>query len=399
MRANNIRILCSVIKVDLVHEDEDGTLTQFFDAADSPLMCSEELRSHLKEKILAQNGPYLYQGEEHCYFAALHADNGLLYMGPMCHEKLTGPARRRMCRYYGVTGDDLRVLPVFTLPEIRNMILLSNTVLRNASLEQEELLQLNRIISENDEERKQDQERYVMKEEEENEDDAFRHSYYEEQMILQAVREGNAQEAVRIAENMDRDAGRLGSDDMRHRLNLAIVGITLCSRAAIEGGISPMEAYRVSGFYIRKCDACRDAAHMLHYRNRAIEELAGRVAEHLDRTRSSDHVERCRDYVRKHYREKLYLDEIAESLGLSPGYLSKLFKKETGMCLQDYINEERVARAANLLVYSELPLAEIAAYVHFPNQSYFGKIFKQYKGMTPKAWRDRYKTAEFRETK
>ena len=65
MRANNIRILCSVIKVDLVHEDEDGTLTQFFDAADSPLMCSEELRSHLKEKILAQNGPYLYQGEEH----------------------------------------------------------------------------------------------------------------------------------------------------------------------------------------------------------------------------------------------------------------------------------------------------------------------------------------------
>ncbi len=399
MKENSIRILCSVIKVDIVYEDADGRLTRFFDAADSPLMCSEGLRSHLKENMQKQKAPYLMKGEEECYFAALHADRGLLYMGPMCHQKLTGPARRRMCRHYGVQGDDLRVLPVFTLPEIRDMILLANTVLSNASLDQEELLRLNRIINENDEERKQDQERYVMKEEEENEDDAFRHSYYEEQMILQAVREGNAQEAVRIAENMDRDAGRLGSDDMRHRLNLAIVGITLCSRAAIEGGISPMEAYRVSGFYIRKCDACRDAAHMLHYRNRAIEELAGRVAEHLDRTRSSDHVERCRDYVRKHYREKLYLDEIAESLGLSPGYLSKLFKKETGMCLQDYINEERVARAANLLVYSELPLAEIAAYVHFPNQSYFGKIFKQYKGMTPKAWRDRYKTAEFRETK
>ena len=396
MRENHIRILCSVIKVDLVHEDESGTLTQFFDAADSPLMCSEELRSHLREKIRSQKAPYQYQGEEHCFFAALHADTGILFMGPMCHEKLTGPARKRMNRAYGVGGEDLRALPVFTLPEIRNMILLTNTVLSNASLDQEELLQLNRIISENDEERKRDQEIYVMREEEEDEDDAFRHSYHEEQMILQAVRDGNAVEAVRIAENMDRDAGRLGGNDMRHHLNLAIVGITLCSRAAIDGGLSPMEAYRISGYYIRKCDACRDAAHMLHYRNRAIEELAGRVAEVMDRTRSSDHVERCKDYVRKHYREKLYLDEIAGSLGLSPGYLSKLFKKETGMCLQDYINEERVVRAANLLVYSELPLAEIADYVHFPNQSYFGKIFKKYKGMTPRAWRERYKPAEFR---
>ena len=396
MRTNNIRILCSVIKVDLVHEDANGTLTQFFDAADSPLMCSEELRSHLREKIRAQKAPYLYQGEEHCYFAALHADHGLLYMGPMCSQKLTRPAIKLMSRYYGVEGDDLRVLPVFTLPEIRNMILLTNTVLSNASLEQEELLLLNRIISEKEEEIKRDQEAYVMKEEAEDEDDAFRHSYYEEQMILQAVQEGNAEEAVRIAENMDRDTGRLGGNDLRHQLNLAIVGITLCSRAAIDGGLSPMAAYRISGYYIRKCDACRDAAYMLHYRNRAIEELAGRVAEIMDRTRSSDHVERCKDYVRKHYREKLYLDEIAGSLGLSPGYLSKLFKKETGMCLQDYINEERVVRAANLLVYSELPLAEIADYVHFPNQSYFGKIFKKYKGMTPRAWRERYKPAEFR---
>ena len=81
--------------------------------------------------------------------------------------------------------------------------------------------------------------------------------------------------------------------------------------------------------------------------------------------------------MRKHYREKIYLEDIAEALGISPTYLSKLFKKETGQCLQDYINEERVFRAANLLIYSELSLTEIAEYVHFPNQSYFGKIFKQ----------------------
>ena len=398
MRENHIRILCSVIKTDLVYEDQNGELTAFFDAVDSPLLCSSQLRLSLKEGMRGRTAPFLMQGEEGSYFAALAAEGGYLYMGPMCHGKLTGPARKRMYRSYGVSGDDLRVLPAFTLPEIRNMILLTNTVLSNASLEEEELLQLNRMIKENEQSRRNEQMAFVLREEEEDDSEAFRHSYHEEQLLMQAIREGRTAEAIRLAESMDRDTGRLSGEEFRHRLNLAVVGIALCARAAIEGGVSPMSAYRISGYYIRKCDACRDPAHMLHYRNRAIEELSGRVAELLDRSRSSDYVERCKDYIRKHYREKLYLEEIARHLGISPGYLSKLFKKETGMCLENYITEERVGRAANMLIYSEIPLSEIALYVHFPNQSYFGKIFKQYKGMTPRAYRERYKNAEFRES-
>jgi Response regulator containing CheY-like receiver domain and AraC-type DNA-binding domain len=285
-------------------------------------------------------------------------------------------------------------LPVFTLPEMRNMILLTNTVLENASLENEELLQLNRIITQNEQANRKEQVRFVLNEEEENDDSAYRHSYYEEQLLMQAIREGRAADAVRLAESMDRDSGRLAGDDVSHHRNLAIIGITLCSRAAIDGGVSPESAYRLSGYYIQKCDEAQDPAHMLHYRNRAIEELAGRVAEKLSRPHTSNHVERCKDYVRKHYREKIYLEDIADSLGISPGYLSKLFRKETGVCLQDYINEERVYRAANLLVYSDLSLPEIAEYVHFPNQSYFGKIFKKLKGMTPKEYRDQNKAKE-----
>ena len=133
---------------------------------------------------------------------------------------------------------------------------------------------------------------------------------------------------------------------------------------------------------------------MLHYRNRAIEELAGRVAEKLNKPRGSGYVERSRDYIRKHYREKIYLEDIAEAIGISPTYLSRLFKKETGICLQDAIHEERVFRAANLLLYSELSLTEIAQYVGFPNQSYMGKVFKKLRNITPMAYRDRFKNRE-----
>lgn len=398
MRENHVRILCSVLKVDMVYEAADGSLTAFFDTIDdSPLMRSAELRQLIRNGTASQTAPFLHRSSYDCYFAGIRAENGFLYMGPMCHQRLSAARRRQMNHSYGIDNEGLRVLPVFTLPEMRNMILLTNTVLENASLENEELLQLNRLINHSEQASRREQLRFVLNEEQENDDSAYRHSYHEEQLLMQAIREGRAADAVRLAESMDRDSGRLSREDVRHRRNLAIIGISLCARAAIDGGVSPESAYRLSGYYIQKCDEAQDPAHMLHHRNRAIEELAGRVAEKLDRPRISSHVERCKDYVRKHYREKIYLEDIADSLDLSPSYLSKLFKKETGECLQDFINEERVFRAANLLIYSDLSLSEIAEYVRFPNQSYFGKIFKKCKGMTPKEYRDKNRSLEYAE--
>ena len=402
MRENHIRILCSVLKVDIVYEGPDKTPTAFFDnSMESPLMQSSELRSILREGTSAQSGIYLWRDPFDCFYAGLHVDSSsaddslpnaccYLFMGPMAHQRLTAHQRHQMYHAFNIDTEDLPTLPVFTLPEIRNMALLANTVLENASLENEELLQLNRIINREEGQLKRDQTAFNLREEETDDEGACRHSYHEEQLVLQAIREGRAQDAIRISENMDRDSGRLSRSDVRHHRYLAIVGITLCSRAAIEGGVSPASIYRISGYYINKCDETNDPAYILHYRNRAIEELAGRVKEVLNKPRGSGYVEQCRDYIRKHYRDKVYLEDIADSLGLSPSYLSRLFKKQTGVCLQDAVNEERVYRAGNLLLYSDYSLTEIAHYVGFPNQSYLGKIFKKYKKMTPMAYRSAF---------
>ena len=182
---------------------------------------------------------------------------------------------------------------------------------------------------------------------------------------------------------------------MHHRKNLAIIGIALCSRAAIDGGLPPESAYQISGYYIEKCDATENAANMLLYRNKAIMELAGYIRDQHTSPSASNYSERCKDYIRKHYREKIYLQDIADSLGLSPTYLSRRFSKDTGECVQDYINRIRVYHASNLLLYSDRTLSEIAFYVGFPNQSYFGKIFKKFKNMSPKAYQDRYRSSEY----
>ena len=395
MAENHLRMLCSVIKVDLVYEAPDGGLIPFFDSVqDSPLLQSATLRDTLRAGIRAQTAPYLYKEKNGIFFAALHAGEGCLYMGPMCSEKRSALSRRQLYQSYGIDAASARSLPSFTLSEIRNMILLTNSALENGNLENEELMHLNEIISTGEKNFYTEQTHFVLREEAENDDAAFRHSYHEERLLMQAIREGRTEDAIRLAENMDRDSGRLAHTELSHWRNLAIIGISLCTRAAIEGGLSPEEGYRLSGYYIQKCDSAQDPAHLLHYRNRAIEELTVRIRQKQEKPRSSSHVERAKDYVRKHYREKIYLDEIAESIGVSATHLSKLFRKETGQCLQDYINEERVFRAANLLMYSELSLMEIAEYVHFPSQSYFGKIFKEFKGVSPRVFRDQYRARE-----
>lgn len=131
------------------------------------------------------------------------------------------------------------------------------------------------------------------------------------------------------------------------------------------------------------------------YRNHAIEELARRVQEQKEKRHTSNYTEQCKDYIYRHYREKIYLEDIADSLGISSSYLSRLFKRETKVSLQDFINDVKVEKAANLLVYSEETLPGIAEYVNFPSQSYFGKIFKQKMKMTPKQYRELHKPAEF----
>ena len=400
MPGENLRRFSSIIKVDMVYENQDGQLTAFFDDThDSLLMQDQSLREELRTRAASEAGPYMFKDSYNVCYAALQYRSGWLYVGPMCSEKLNPAKRRQYFRSHGIVSEDVRPLRAFTLREIVDITMLLASVIQGTALEDGELLGTKSLAPEPEPKRKQEQLNFVLNEEEENDDGAWRHSYHEEQLLMQAVREGRTRDAVRIAENMDADAGRLSAYESSHWRNLAIVDITLLARAAIDGGLSPEVAYRISGYYIRKCDSLQDQAQILRLRDRTIEELTARVNEKRKHIRSSNYVESCKDYVNKHYREKIYLDIIAESLGISPAYLSKLFKKETGICLQDYVNQVRVERAANLLMYSDKSLPAIAQYVHFPNQSYFGKMFKRFKNMTPREFRDNYKAREFREDK
>ena len=79
----------------------------------------------------------------------------------------------------------------------------------------------------------------------------------------------------------------------------------------------------------------------------------------------------------------LHWKKTAEAAGISASYLSRLFKKETGILFVDYIQKERIEAACNMLTYSDYTAAQISEYLCFSTQSYFIKIFRKYTGTTP----------------
>lgn len=94
-------------------------------------------------------------------------------------------------------------------------------------------------------------------------------------------------------------------------------------------------------------------------------------------------VEAAKEYVRENYGEKLTLAAIASKIGISQGYLSSVFKKQTGGNLNDYINQMKIEKAKELLEKHEYMMYEISDMLGFENPYYFSKVFKKLTGITP----------------
>ncbi len=92
-------------------------------------------------------------------------------------------------------------------------------------------------------------------------------------------------------------------------------------------------------------------------------------------------------YISEHYREKIYIDTLADMITVSPDYFTKMFKDSIGRTPIDYINGLRINRAMQMLATTDVSVNEISDTLGFSNPNYFHKIFKQYMDASPVAYR------------
>lgn len=97
---------------------------------------------------------------------------------------------------------------------------------------------------------------------------------------------------------------------------------------------------------------------------------------------------RTKQFIDKNYTQSISLKDIADTLYVSPHYLSHLFKKELGDSPFNYLISRRIEEAKRLLGHTDLPVHEVASQVGYGNEKYFSMLFKKVSGMTPSSYRD-----------
>lgn len=134
-------------------------------------------------------------------------------------------------------------------------------------------------------------------------------------------------------------------------------------------------------------------------------ELAGRLKEKdyvkkifsedvlINETIKRKRLERIKEYIEAHYKEKVRVIDLAQKLSITPRYLSVLYRQMYGFRITEYIVNLRLRKAKTLLKNTNMSINNIAVRVGYPNPVFFREIFKKYMEITPRKFRLRSQKA------
>lgn len=111
-------------------------------------------------------------------------------------------------------------------------------------------------------------------------------------------------------------------------------------------------------------------------------EIAQKEISGIRRYNHTLYCQQAMRYIAAHIREPINVEEIAESMNVSYGHLSRLFKKQTNFTLVDYINKEKVRKMEELLWTKKMSVSEVAQGVGISDEKYASRLFRRYTGLT-----------------
>ena len=215
--------------------------------------------------------------------------------------------------------------------------------------------------------------------------------YDQEVRELNSIRNGDLESFQKsIRETYSGSEGRLSENQIRQEKNIAICVITLASRAAIEGGVLPEMAFSMVDAYIMQVEKMSDIVEIRSFMRKAEQTFLERVQENKKPKVKNKLVEDTKNFIFQHLHSKIEIGNIGNEIGANTTYLSELFHKTEGITIQKYIQREKIKLAKNMLQYSEYKTEDIANYLGFCSQSYFGKVFREYENLTPNQFRQKY---------
>lgn len=216
--------------------------------------------------------------------------------------------------------------------------------------------------------------------------------YLDEEKLLSYITNGDFHLAQLHWNDLLKPFKELSSlqDSIRTRKHLLISANTLFRKASQEGGVHPVYLNELWGKWALKIEQANSfealdklplqmlRAYCLMTKNRSLAQY-------------SPTVKRALTFIHLNLSTNLTVKGIASEIGLSPDYLTRLFKKELNLSVIHYINKKRIYKSLKLLATTELSIQEIGDLVGVGNTSYFHTLFKKEIGLSPKQYRAQLK--------
>ena len=216
--------------------------------------------------------------------------------------------------------------------------------------------------------------------------------YDQEKQFLSMIRNGDTQNILSAFEKMSNP--EVLSVFSKESLNYYASGYglailkALSRKAAEESGLSVITIDEITQKYTQLSSATNNADLQTRYQIDMIVELTKAVHNHkLSLDKYSPTIQRVLEYINLHLGDHISNEELSANANMSISHLAKVFKKETGVTMTEYIALLRCKKAANLLKKTNLPIQEISSYVGYSDNNYFVKVFRKNYGMTPTEFR------------
>ncbi len=208
-----------------------------------------------------------------------------------------------------------------------------------------------------------------------------------ENELIRAVSMGQEHKAEQLMEGFSEIAfERRNADPVRNLKNYCIIMNTLLRKAAESGGVHPLYINDVSSDFAVKIEHISSVNGISELMTQMYRSYCRLVRKHSMKNYSPA-VQKVITLISSDLSANLTLCSLAESQNISAGYLSSVFKRDTGKTLTEYIMNERMQRAIQLLSTTNLQIQTIALHCGIMDVQYFSKIFKRFTGKTPKEYR------------
>ncbi len=352
----------------------------------SPNLFTKIMLDDIYKNELCKSGPgaqpLILSNNMNLMYSAVFGPEAIMFIGPIYTTEMTDRDFKMMLKPYNLSIFNTEAL----LNNLRLVPLLASYILF------EKTMIMHRLIT--GERTDISSFRYFMAEKRKSSSDEFTEVYHSslsvENQLMDNVRNGNLDFSKALSLAALKSYGikvKSGIPIVQARYSV-VAFITLCSRAAIEGGLPSNTAYTLADQYTTELNTCNTINEVMALSHRMYEDYIVRVHRSKLDSGLTRGVRVAAEYIDMNPDKDLSLDLIAQKAGYAPYYLSKIFNKEIGTSINAYIRKARIKKAAELLKTTDMTIQDIGESLYFSSRSHFSSTFTKEMGIGPAAYRN-----------